>query len=141
MTNNVPKSNTTEQQKLIIKNLRAENYSYARIAEVLGLNPNTVKSICNRQEFEPAADMPRKTKEEKASLQICKCCGKPIDNPWNRTSKEFCSRHCRTSYWNHHHLRRSKALATQPEPALSPERGQNDAGLPGQGELSSEVRR
>ena len=136
MTNTV-----TEKQKSIIKNLRSENYSYARIAEVLTLSPNTVKSICRREGYSPEA-LPRKTKDEKAALQICKYCGKRIDNPWNRRGKQFCSDHCRTTYWNEQKLISCGAAKVKSdEPALSPEGGQNDPGLPGPKELSSEVRR
>ncbi len=129
----------TSEQKSIIQALRLENYSYACIAEVLGLNPNTVKSICRRENY-LTANLPRKTKEEKAALKICKQCGKPITNPWNRKVKQFCSDKCRTHYWNEHKLAsRRVAKAKSDEPALSPNAGQNDAGLPGPLELTLET--
>ena len=85
------KNNTQNVNQLtIIANLRAENYSYASIAKQLGMSPNTVKSICLRKGI-LTPDKPRKTKTEKAALQICKQCGKPIDNSWNRIGKSFCS--------------------------------------------------
>ena len=131
----------TNEQKSIIRTLRSENYSYAKIAEVLGLNPNTVKSICRREDYVASA-LPRKTKEEKAALKICKQCGKPITNPWNRKVKQFCSDKCRTHYWNEHKLvslRAAKKEETSDEPALSPNAGQNDAGLPSPLELTLET--
>lgn len=84
-----------------IINLRRENYSYACIAKQLGMNINTVKSICRRSGIVPF-DVPRKTKAEKQNLHICKNCGTPIENPWNRAEKQFCSDKCRTIYWNNH---------------------------------------
>ena len=82
-----------------IQTLRKQNYSYACIAKQLGMNMNTVKSICRRSGI-TTPDLPRKTKAEKQSLQICKQCGKPIDNPWNRSRKQFCSDKCRLDHWN-----------------------------------------
>ena len=122
MTNK--KKRITEQQKSIIRKLRAENYSYATISKVLGLNPNTVKSICFRKGVE-TPNIPRKTKQEKAELQICKHCGAPLENPWNRVGKQFCSAKCRRAFWN----------------ANNKEGLQKDAGLPAPPEVSLDARR
>lgn len=84
-----------------IQTLRQENYSYACIAKQLGMNTNTVKSICRRAGI-VTFDVPRKTKTEKQNLCVCKNCGTPINNPWNRVQKQFCSDKCRTVYWNNH---------------------------------------
>ena len=97
-------------QITIIKNLRAENYSYASIASQLDLSLNTVKSYCRRHGIETPS-LPRKSKAEKSQLQICKNCGKPIENPWNRKVKTFCSQACRTAFWNREHLRTDKKAA------------------------------
>lgn len=75
------------RQKEIIRKLRCENYSYATIGKVMGINPNTVKSVCFRKGVE-TPNIPRKTKQEKATLQICKQCGAPMENPWNRVGKQ-----------------------------------------------------
>lgn len=126
----------TFNQKSTIENLRAENYSYARIAEILGLSPDTVKSYCLRHKIATPA-IPRKTKAEKASLMICRWCGKPITNPWNRKVKHFCSDACRTKYQNER--KRLKRLGERPP--NGPEMGQERAGLPAKRELSSGVLR
>ena len=126
----------TFNQISTIQNLRAENYSYAKIAEVLGMSPDTVKSYCLRHNI-VASSVPRKTKEEKANLMICRWCGKPIDNPWNRVGKRFCSDACRTKYQNEQ--KRLKKLAEKAE--KSPEKAPEIAGLPGPSELSSGVLR
>ena len=97
-------------QLTIIANLRAENYSYAAIAKQLGISPNTVKSICLRKGI-PTPDIPRKNKTEKAALQICKQCGKPIENPWNRIGKQFCRDKCRTAYWNSRKTAQKKSVS------------------------------
>ena len=125
------KKRITETQKRIIRRLRAENYSYATIGKVMGLNPNTVKSICFRKGVK-TPNIPRKTKQEKSRLQICKQCGQPIDNPWNRIGKQFCSDKCRRKYWNEH---QEKAAAGEAG------RLQKDAGLPAPPEVSLDGRR
>ena len=119
-----------------ILSLRAENYSYAKIAEVLGISPDTVKSYCLRHNIATPA-IPRKTKEEKANLMVCRWCGKPISNPWNRVVKRFCSDACRTKYQNEQ--KRIKRLASKPQ--KSPEKAPEIAGLPAPSELSSGVLR
>ncbi len=98
---NIKQKGATMPQKILqaIQTLRKQNYSYASIAQALGMNANTVKSLCRRSGIE-TPNIPRKTKAEKRLLQVCKQCGKPIDNPWNRVRKSFCSDHCRTLYWN-----------------------------------------
>lgn len=123
--------NINRQQRDIIKKLRAENYSYATIGKVMGLNQNTVKSVCFRKGVETPS-IPRKTKAEKAQLQICKQCGTPIDNPWNRAQKLFCSDKCRRKYWNEH---QENAAAGEAR------RLQKDAGLPALPEVSLDARR
>ncbi|MBQ7802558.1 DUF2116 family Zn-ribbon domain-containing protein [Candidatus Saccharibacteria bacterium] len=131
------KNNTQNVNQLtIIANLRAENYSYASIAKQLGMSPNTVKSICLRKGI-LTPDKPRKTKTEKAALQICKQCGKPIDNSWNRIGKSFCSDKCRTSFWNAQKKERKERQKASFVPAqISLEKGPDSAGLPAAPELS-----
>ena len=122
----------TYNQISTIQNLRAENYSYAKIAEVLGMSLDTVKSYCLRHNIATPA-LPRKTKEEKAALMICRWCGKPIDNPWNRVGKRFCCDACRTKYQNER--KRLQKLAVRGE--KRPEKAPEIAGLPAPSELSS----
>lgn len=125
----------TEIQKGIIRKLRAENYSYATIGKVMGLNLNTVKSICFRKGIE-TPNIPRKTKQEKNQLQICKQCGQPINNPWNRPKKQFCSEKCRRSYWNNHNCKQKNK-----SPSPRAKKLQKDAGLPAPPEVSLDARR
>lgn len=129
------KKRITETQKRIIRKLRAENYSYTTIAKVMGLNPNTVKSVCFRKGVETPS-IPRKTKTEKAQLRVCKQCGTPIDNPWNRVGKQFCSDKCRRRYWNEHNDSSKESVAFTGTGRL-----QKDAGLPAPPEVSLDGRR
>ena len=129
------KKRITETQKRIIRKLMAENYSYTTIAKVMGLNPNTVKSVCFRKGVETPS-IPRKTKTEKAQLRVCKQCGTPIDNPWNRVGKQFCSDKCRRRYWNEHNDSSKESVAF-----TGTGRPQKDARLPAPPEVSLYARR
>ena len=59
----------TYNQISTIQHLRFENYSYAKIAEVLGISQDTVKSYCLRHNIATPA-IPRKTKEENQSYDL-----------------------------------------------------------------------
>ena len=72
-----------------IKNLALKGLGYKKIADILGISPDTVKSHLRRH---PA---------EKSSL-ICQQCGKPIEQRPNRKEKKYCSDRCRMAYWNSH---------------------------------------
>ena len=99
-----------------IQTLRKQNYSYASIARALGMNANTVKSLCLRNNI-ATPSLPRKTKEEKINLTVCKRCGKPIDNPWHRVRKQFCSDRCRLAYWKSQQAAKEKAQKGLDSPA------------------------
>lgn len=81
----------TDNQKRQIDHLRQEGCGYVKIAAMLGISENTVKSYCRRQskgtEKEPAA--------------VCEECGKLIDRG-TRAHKRFCSDACRMKWWNKH---------------------------------------
>ena len=85
------------KQKII--KLRAADYSYNEIAELLDISKNTVQSICRRMGIKS----PKKetgTRREKPVLNLCKNCGEPFDNSWHRKGKAFCSEQCRVQWWN-----------------------------------------
>lgn len=117
-----------------IQTLRKQNYSYASIAKALGMNMNTVKSLCRRGGIE-TPDMPRKTKAEKQMLQVCKQCGSPISNEWHRRQKSFCSDKCRLIYWKSHKTLENKASGSS-MPAV-PEGAKPSNNSPGKGLDSS----
>jgi endogenous inhibitor of DNA gyrase (YacG/DUF329 family) len=77
----------TDKQKNEIKTFRDEGLSYAQIAALVGLSPNTVKSFCRRL-------------GEKNPL--CRNCGKPLNRREGRKPRIFCSDRCRCAWWNAH---------------------------------------
>ena len=81
----------TEEQRESITILRQAGKGYIRIAQVLGLSINTVKSYCRRQ----------KNVVIKEDSTRCAECGKPI-NISTRSGKRFCCDSCRMKWWNKH---------------------------------------
>lgn len=89
------------QQKTEIALLRSQGYGYTKIARVLGISKNTVKSYCRRSNLsgamlEPAADIPVFT------TSFCPECGKAVTQTVGRKEKKFCSDECRHKWWNSH---------------------------------------
>ena len=82
----------TNQQKEKIKALRSQGISYVKIAEMLGISDNTVRSFCRR------SSLGKETKNTVA----CKHCGKLIKIIPKQKPRKFCSDSCRTAWWNSH---------------------------------------
>lgn len=81
---------TTQEQKILIINLKQEGKGYRKISSETGLNLNTIAKFFQR-----------KTRTNKAKkILICPICGKafkPISGP---TAKKFCSKECKYKWWN-----------------------------------------
>ena len=87
------------QQKTQIASLRRKGYSYTKIAGVLGLSKNTVKSYCRRNDLSSSAiDTFQNTPD--ATITFCIECGKEIRQVPHRKEKKFCSDACRHKWWN-----------------------------------------
>ena len=71
------------------RNLALKGYGYKRIATVLEISPNTVKSHLRRH---PVTE----------SRSVCLNCGKPVEQNPGRKEKKFCSDKCRMTWWNSH---------------------------------------
>ena len=76
----------TDVQKADIIRLRSEGQSFGKIAAVLELSVNTVKSFCSRNK----------------DSRLCYCCGTPIIQPPHTRQKKFCSNRCRMKWWYAH---------------------------------------
>ena len=87
--------NMTPEQKTIIINMRCKLFSYAEIAEVLGLpSINTVKSFCYRNHLN--------TEELLKDSGVCKNCGKPFVRITKTKPRIFCSDACKLAWWKNH---------------------------------------
>ena len=88
----------TERNQII--RLRGEGYSYIKIATVLSLKENTVKSFCKRRGLGGLASA---TKEPTLGEEHeCLNCGLPIRQVEGRKEKKFCSDKCRMEWWKEH---------------------------------------
>ncbi len=93
---------THEQKKRIIELIQA-GLKDKRIAELLGLSVNTVKSFRHRNS--------EQVELVKASYCICPQCGQPYANGVN--GKRFCSVACKTKWWNERHDQYKNTSAIQ----------------------------
>lgn len=89
-----------EFQKEKIADLRKRGFGYLRIAKMLGLSPNTIKSYCRRNNLfgrmgVSGVDMP-------VSQVFCKRCGSSLSVSPSRKSRKFCSDNCRLAWWKEH---------------------------------------
>lgn len=73
-----------------ITKLQIKGYGYKRIANILNLSANTVKSYSRRH--------PLNTKKI-AEMSVCLNCGKDFTHDKQRASKKFCSNKCRLDWW------------------------------------------
>ena len=72
-----------------IRNLALQGFGYKRIADIVGLSPDTVKSHLRRHPAKPESS-------------VCMQCGKPLEQTKGRKEKKFCSDKCRMTFWNSH---------------------------------------
>ena len=84
----------TAEQKKIVRNMRNKLYSYAEIADVLGLPVNTIKSYCYRNCLN--------TEELLKEVIPCKNCGKAIVSQSKTKPRVFCCDACKISWWKSH---------------------------------------
>ena len=90
----------TNEQKLTVRRLRAENQSYVSIAGQLGVSVSAVKAYCQRNGLTGLRAAAQK--EPEATVTTCKACGKPIVQRAGIKELKFCSGTCRQSWWNSH---------------------------------------
>ena len=96
----------TNEQRATIDSLRAQGLGYKKIANMISISPNTVKSYLRQAKpvhmekpaFEP---LPQPASPKQAE---CKCdnCGKTIEQVSGQKRKRFCSDSCRNAWWNSH---------------------------------------
>lgn len=86
----------TDEQKMQITSLREEGNGYKKIAQILGVSTNTVKSFCQRKNISGV------TVPVTGSESQCQCCWKAIKQMPGRKPKKFCSDRCRMEWWNSH---------------------------------------
>ena len=84
-----------DTEKLI--ELRRQRLGYMKIANLMGISINTVKSYCKRHKIT------RDTKAEVALKEhACLQCGMPVKQLRGKREKEFCCDACRMKWWSAH---------------------------------------
>lgn len=88
----------TTQEKTLLVSYRKNGYGYKKIADLMGLSENTVKTYCKRNNLAGtlAGSGPRR------KVTRCKQCGAPLVQTVGRKPKVFCSSLCRNKWWNNH---------------------------------------
>ena len=94
----------TEQQKITIRNLREQNFSYVAIARAMSLTVSTIKSYCQRSGLAGNRKGAFKSQLDnlKALPTFCRCCGSQIIQKEKVKRRIFCSDECRVTWWNSH---------------------------------------
>lgn len=78
-----------------IMHLRSAGESYARIAEMLDISINSVKSFCRRKCLR---SVPTELDVQK-EITCCKQCGETLIHTPGKKRKRFCSDRCRMAWW------------------------------------------
>ena len=96
----------TNEQRATIDSLRSQGLGYKKIAAMISVSPNTVKSYLRKVEpartEKPAPEpLPTSTPPESTD-HSCDNCGKAIEQVSGRKRKRFCSDACRNAWWNQH---------------------------------------
>lgn len=104
----------TNEQKAIVDGLHAQGYGYKKIANQIGISPNTIKSYLRKTASVGDAS---KTQGQTVvsisdtSTTACQYCGKAVEQHLGRKHKRFCSDRCRNLWWSEHpSLVRRKAI-------------------------------
>ena len=84
----------TLENRELVKNMRLAGMGYKAIANETGINRDTVKSYCFRHGLSGSG-----SELAKEAGNICKNCGKPIEQNPKRKKKLFCGDNCRYAYW------------------------------------------
>ena len=87
---------TIEQQNQI-RFLRQNGEGYKRIASLLGLSVNTVKSFCRRNDN--LVGEAEETASSVGTAVSCRQCGESVQQIAGRRPRIFCCNACKTAYW------------------------------------------
>ena len=92
----------TEEQKSEIMLLRRQGVGYKRIAAIMEISVETVKSYCRRNPEEDATKPVIPVGCEAAVHSPCKHCGSLLQQTSGKRRREFCGSACRAAYWRAH---------------------------------------
>ncbi len=114
-----------EIQKEQIKQLRADGYGYKKIAILLDISENTIKSFCRRNGL-TSGKSNKDVKLEKLKEKIntiedtkvigssyCANCGEVVIQVKGIKTRKFCSAECRKTYWTKNQFKINRKSATE----------------------------
>ena len=87
----------TDVQREEIRRFRLAGKSYTQISDILGLSRNTVKSVCQRNDFYPSEGV-----GATADSEHCRNCDESIPQIVGRKRRRFCCDACRRMWWSAH---------------------------------------
>ena len=90
----------TDTQKQQILGYRDIGYGYTKIAQMMGIPVNTVKTFCKRHGL--GGKMAAQNALTGLATTHCETCGKPVLQHPHRKKKRFCSDRCRMAWWSEH---------------------------------------
>lgn len=79
-----------------VEELRSSGMSYGKIAARLGISVNTIKAHCRRHDISNDPTTPKKI------IGHCPQCGARLIQTRGHRQKRFCSKKCRTAWWQAH---------------------------------------
>ena len=91
----------TPLQEQQIRNYRTNGAGYQAIANVLGLERDTVRNYCAGRHLETSCAVIDLQKEIQNGT-VCPNCGKWLDQPTIGRRRRFCSNDCRRVWWANH---------------------------------------
>lgn len=83
-----------------VKFFREKGYSYSKIAALLSISENTIKTYCRRNDLGGVRGNIKQSNEEK--IEICKQCSNKLELLNRGKRKKFCSDKCRRLWWKEH---------------------------------------
>lgn len=87
----------TAEEKRILATYRKQGIGYKKIAQLMGLSVNTVKTYCKRNALGGMI-----TVSPCSTEKACKYCGATLVQTPGRKRRIFCSDVCRSKWWNAH---------------------------------------
>lgn len=91
-------------ENLEILRLQLQGYGYRRIANMLSMSPNTVKSYVKNHSVVDYI---------KEGLPFCLCCGKDLVHLPKKRKKKFCSIECKRKWWNTNKAKTNNVITSQ----------------------------
>ncbi len=105
-----------KEEKMQTEALRKQGLGYKKIADIVGVTKDMVRSYCRALKLEAASTKDASVAEKMKNGSACLFCGKEIIYSGKGRHRKFCSEGCRRTYWKIHadeKNKRSSAIYTK----------------------------